>query len=137
MTVEEFANCLIRFVRQSIVPTLPDGIPRGAVSVALNVAASRTSFAQDLVNNFPALSKIGLVKDGAVDTDLAKVAIRGFFDGGNTLRIPTDMGSLVKLLTGDTSVLNARLNENDNYYELTGSDAESFCALLPATSPNA
>ncbi len=133
MTVKEFFDCFATFVRQSIVPTLPSFNMKGTVNMALRVMEAKPSLEQDLINHFPILDKMGLVKDGIVDANLATVAIEGFFEGGNTFKVPLEWNVLFNLVFGDKSLY--KPDELTRYYELTGDDAKKFCDILKARMP--
>lgn len=133
MTVKEFFDCTAMFIRQSIVPTLPSSNMKGTVNMILRVMEAKPSLEQDLMNHFPILDKMGIVKDGIVDANLATAAIEGFFEGGNTFKVPLEWNVLFNLMFGAKSLYNP--DELTRYYEVTGDDAKKFCDILKVRMP--
>lgn len=108
MTVENLNGVLVRFIRQSVVPTIPVGLQRGLLTAFASIMEVRPQMAQDLLNQLPFLNTFGIMKEGEVDVDLAETAIRGFFQGGNTYTL--------KLAGGE--------------WTMDEKDAQNFCQLL-------
>ncbi len=130
MTVQDFCSLFVNFADENIVPQLPWGYPRGAAGATLALIAAFPHKIQDLVSQSSFAEMIGLVKDGAVDVEMATTVIGGFFKGDNKVGIPLSSSVLLAwLLKGKVE---KETLEKSPCYELTEAEARKFCDILKA-----
>lgn len=112
MRMKTFAIAVGQFLNETIAPTFPVGMMQGAIGGLSAMIAYQPEILQTVVNRFPALNLLEIVKDGEVDVPLMITGIRGYYAKTDVYKVPLGTG------------------KKPPTYDLTAADAERFCALL-------
>lgn len=112
MRMKTLALAVGQFLNETIAPTFPVGTMQGVIGGLSAIISYRPEILQTIVNGFPFLNLLNIVKDGEVDVPLVITGIRGYFSKTPVYMVPLGKG------------------EKSPTYDITSADAERFCVLL-------